>query len=357
MLEQSKMRNLMARHRHASVLLLLLALLAACLIVATALGSVSIPLADLLRMIWNKLSTFDFAATWRAVDETIIFQIRLPRVVGGALVGAALATAGVLFQGLLRNPMADPYIIGTSAGAALGATVAMLLPLSMAFLGFGMVPVLAFAGAAATVFLVYYLARVGGRIPMVSMLLAGFVVSAMLSAVMFLIITVSDQLHPRVTSVYMFLMGGISVSGWGQLAVIAPIVVVGILLARVWGYRLNAFALGEEGAAHVGIDTERNKALFLALGSVLTAAAVSISGLIGFVGLVVPHALRLLVGPDHRILVPASALAGAAFLVMADMLARTLPSSGEIPVGIVTALIGAPVFLYLLRRGGKEYAL
>jgi len=152
-------------------------------------------------------------------------------------------------------------------------------------------------------------------------------------------------------------MGGISVSGWEQIAVAAPIIIGGILLSRVWAFRLNAFALGEEGAAHVGIDIERNKALFLALGSVLTAAAVSISGLIGFVGLVIPHALRLVVGPDHRILIPGSALAGAAFLVMADMLARTLPSSGEIPVGIITALIGAPVFIYLLRRGGKEYAL
>ncbi len=356
-MEQSEVKNPLVRRRHASVLLLLLALLVACLIVATALGSVSIPFGDVVKMIWNKVSTLDFSATWRGVDETIIFQIRLPRVVGGALVGAALATAGVLFQGLLRNPMADPYIIGTSAGAALGATVAMLLPLSMAFLGFGMVPILAFAGAVATVFLVYYLARVGGRTPVVSMLLAGFVVSAMLTAVMFLVITLSDQLHPRVTSVYMFLMGGISVSGWGQVAVIAPIVVGGIVLARVLGFRLNAFVLGEEGAAHIGVDIERNKALFLALGSVLTAAAVSISGLIGFVGLVVPHALRLLVGPDHRILIPASALAGAAFLVTADMLARTLPSTGEIPVGIVTALIGAPVFLFLLRRGGKEYAL
>ncbi|MDM8000616.1 MAG: iron chelate uptake ABC transporter family permease subunit [Dehalococcoidia bacterium] len=351
------MRGIAARNKHAAILAVFLVILAVSLVTATAVGSVSVPFGDVLRMIWNKLSAFNFGATWRTVDETIIFDVRLPRVLGGALVGAGLATAGVLFQGLLRNPMADPYIIGTSAGAALGATVAMLLPLSLAFLGFGMVPVLAFAGALATVFVVYRLARVGSQTPMVSMLLAGFVVSAMLAAVMFLIITLSDQLHPRVTSVYMFLMGGLSVSGWGQLAVIAPIVVGGVIVARILSYRLNAFALGEEGAAHVGVDVERNKALFLALGSVLTAAAVSISGLIGFVGLVVPHALRLLVGPDHRILVPASALAGAAFLVLADMLARTLPSSGELPVGIITALIGAPVFLYLLRRGGKEYAL
>jgi iron complex transport system permease protein len=350
------MRDLV-RRRRISVVLVLLAILVVCVVVAAAVGTVNVPFGDVVKMCWNKLSPFNITPTWRSVDETIILQVRLPRVIGAALVGAALATAGVLFQGLLRNPMADPYIIGTSAGAALGATVAMLLPLSMAFLGFGMVPVLAFAGALATVFLVYYLARVGGKTPVVSMLLAGFVVSAMLTALMFLIITMSDKLYPKVHSVYAFLMGGISVSGWGQVAVIAPIIVVGIVLARLWAFRLNAFALGEEGAAHVGIDVERTKATFLALGSVLTAAAVSISGLIGFVGLVIPHALRLVLGPDHRILIPTSALAGAAFLVIADMLARTLPSSGEMPVGIITALIGAPVFIYLLRRGGKEYAL
>ncbi len=351
------MRIFTGPRRHISIILLLLLVLITCVIVATAVGSVSIPFGDVIKICWNKVTAFDFTPTWRAVDETIVLQIRLPRVIGGALVGAALATAGVLFQGLLRNPMADPYIIGTSAGSALGATVAMLLPVSTAFLGFGMVPVLAFAGALSTVFLVYYLARVGGRTPIVSMLLAGFVASAMLTALMFLMITISDTLHSRFASVYGFLMGGISVSGWGQIAVAGPIILVGIVVGRLWSFRLNAFALGEEGAAHVGVEVERNKALFLALGSVLTAAAVSISGLIGFVGLVVPHALRLVLGPDHRILIPASALAGAAFLVIADLLARSVASPRELPVGIITALIGAPVFLYLLRRSGKEYSL
>jgi iron complex transport system permease protein len=345
------------RRRRLGVIVGLLAILLICVVAAAAVGTVYVPFGDVLRMCWNKLSPFNFALGWRPVDETIILQVRLPRVIGGALVGAALATAGVLFQGLLRNPMADPYIIGTSAGAALGATLAMLLPLSMAFLGFGMVPVLAFAGALATVFLVYYLARVGAKTPVVSMLLAGFVVSAMLTALMFLVINMSDKLYEKFHSVYAFLMGGISVTGWGQIAVIAPIVVVGIILARLWAFRLNAFALGEEGAAHVGVDVERSKIVFLALGSVLTAAAVSIGGLIGFVGLVIPHSMRLILGPDHRALIPCSAIAGAAFLVVADTLARTLHPPHEVPVGIITALIGAPVFIYLLRGRGKEYAL
>ncbi|OGO01676.1 MAG: hypothetical protein A2Y72_06895 [Chloroflexi bacterium RBG_13_53_26] len=350
------MKAVLKGNRHAVVLMTLVGFLALSMLTATILGKVGISFSDIAKMFLNKLAVFDFEPTWRAVDETILFQVRLPRVVGGALVGGALATAGVLFQGLFRNPMADPYIIGTSAGAALGATIAMMLPVGLAFLGFGLVPILAFVGALLTVLLVYRLARVGGKTPIVSMLLAGFVISGMLTALMFLLITLSDDLHPRIQSVYMFLMGGVSVSGWQQLAVIAPLVVGGIVAARLLAFRLNAFSLGEEGAAYVGIEVERDKMVILALGSALTAAAVSISGLIGFVGLVVPHAVRLVLGPEHRLLIPASAAVGAAFVVIADLLARTIISSGELPVGIITALIGAPFFIYLLRRTRKEYA-
>jgi iron complex transport system permease protein len=346
--------------RRSNRLILILLLLGGSLVivslVASAFGAVTIPLPDILKMALNKVAVFDFPSTWRAVDETIIFQIRLPRVIGGALVGAALATAGVLFQGLLRNPMADPYIIGTSAGAALGATIAMTLPINLAFLGFGLVPVAAFIGALATVILVYNLARVGGKTPIISMLLAGFVVSALLAAVMVFMISMSDRFGLNLRSVFSFLMGHISVTSWGQIAIIAPLVIGGIMVARFFAFHLNAFSLGEEGAAYLGIEIERDKILILALGSLLTAAAVSISGLVGFVGLVVPHAVRLSLGPDHRLLLPASALAGAIFLVIADLLARILLAPVEIPVGVITAIIGAPFFIYLLRHTRREYA-
>ena len=351
---------MLAKLRRSNRIILILLLLGGGLVIASlfasAFGAVTIPLPDILKMALNKLAVIDFSSTWRAVDETIIFQIRLPRVIGGALVGAALATAGVLFQGLLRNPMADPYIIGTSAGAALGATVAMMLSINLAFLGFGLVPVAAFIGALATVFLVYNLARVGGKTPIVSMLLAGFVVSALLAAVMAFMMSMSDRFGLNLHSVYSFLMGHISVTSWGQIAIIAPLVIGGIIGARFFAFHLNAFSLGEEGAAYLGIEIERDKIIVLALGSLLTAAAVSISGLVGFVGLVVPHAMRLSLGPDHRFLLPASALAGAAFLVIADLLSRVLLAPVEIPVGIITAIIGAPFFIYLLRRTRREYA-
>ena len=351
---------MLSKLRRGNRLIVILLLLGGGLVIASllasAFGAVTIPLPDIVKMALNKVAVFDFPSTWRAVDETIIFQIRLPRVIGAALVGAALATAGVLFQGLLRNPMADPYIIGTSAGAALGATIAMILPINLAFLGFGLVPVAAFIGALATVILVYNLARVGGKTPIISMLLAGFVVSALLAAVMAFMMSMSDRFGLNLHSVFSFLMGHISVTGWGQLAVIAPLVIGGIIGARFFAFHLNAFSLGEEGAAYLGIEIERDKILILALGSLLTAAAVSISGLVGFVGLVVPHAARLSLGPDHRLLLPASALAGAAFVVIADLLARIVLAPVPIPLGVVTAIVGAPVFLYLLRRSRKEYA-
>ncbi len=348
--------KLRRRRRLVLILSLLGVGLVAALVVANAFGAVNIHLPDILKMMLNKLAVFDFPATWRAVDETIIFQCRLPRVIGGALVGAALATAGVLFQGLLRNPMADPYIIGTSAGAALGATIAMMMPVSLVFLGFGLVPVSAFCGALVTVILVYNLARVGGKTPIISMLLAGFVVSAFLAAIMAFLMSISGRLSLSLQSVYSFLMGHISVTSWGQLVIITPLVIGGIIGARFFALRLNAFSLGEEGAAYLGIDVEKDKLRILALGSLLTAAAVSISGLVGFVGLVVPHAVRLSLGPDHRFLLPASALAGAGFLVIADLLARIVMAPAEIPVGVVTAIIGAPFFIYLLRRSRREYA-
>ncbi len=337
------------------VLAVLGSLLLLCLLVAAAIGAVSIPPLDIVKMTLNKVAFTNFDTTWQTTDETILFQIRLSRVIAAALVGAALAAAGVLFQGLLRNPMADPYIIGTAAGAAFGATIAMMLPISVAFLGFGLVPIAAFLGALGAVFLVYNLARVGGKTPIVSMLLAGFAISALLTAVMFFMVTLSGTMD-LLQYVYSFLMGSISVTGWTKITVIAPLIIGGIILARFFASRLNAFSLGEEGAAYVGINVEREKLLVLGLGSLLTAAAVSISGLVGFVGLVVPHAVRLVLGPDHRLLLPAAALSGGAFLVMADLLARTLLAPKEIPLGILTALVGAPFFIYLLRRTRREYA-
>jgi iron complex transport system permease protein len=344
------------RKHQGAVLLGLAVILIALILLSVSIGPVKISIPVIAKILAQKLGIFPDVSGWQPVADSIIFQVRLPRVLGGALVGAALATAGVLFQGLFRNPLADPYIIGTASGAAFGATMAMLLPLSLVFYGFGLVPAAAFLGALGSVMIVYRLARFGGKAPIVSMLLAGFVMSSFLVAIIMLLLTMSDRLGLRLQQVFSFLMGGISVSYWQQIAVIAPLVLGGIFVTRFFAVKLNAFSIGEEGAAYLGIDVEREKMIILGLGSLLTACAVSLGGLIGFVGLIIPHAMRLMLGPDHRLLLPSSAIAGASFLVVADLLARTLLSPAEIPVGVLTALIGAPFFLYLLRRTRREYA-
>ncbi|MEW6034796.1 MAG: iron chelate uptake ABC transporter family permease subunit [Chloroflexota bacterium] len=347
----------MRNRRHAWLIIGVLgAVLVGSVLLAVALGAVRVEPLAILEMGLNKLGLSQFQPFWRPADETIVMQIRLPRVIGAALVGSALGTAGVLFQGLLRNPMADPYIIGTSAGAALGAAVAMMVPLSVKFYGFGLVPIVAFLGALGAVAAVYNLARVAGKTPVISMLLAGFAVSALLMAIMSFLIFMGGELETRLHQVFAFLLGGIAVTHWEQLAVISPILLGAIVFARLFAFRLNAFALGEEGAAYLGLNVERDKVLILSSGSLLTACAVSLSGLIGFVGLVVPHAVRLVLGPDHRLLLPVSGVVGAAFLVLADLAARTVLAPTELPVGVLTALIGAPFFIYLLRRTRGQYA-
>jgi iron complex transport system permease protein len=290
--------------------------------------------------------------SFSASEQAIILSLRLPRALAAALVGIALAASGVLFQGLLRNPMADPYIIGTSGGAALGATIAMMLPLSLAGVRFGLVPVFAFVGALATVMIVYRLALVGGQAPITTLLLAGFAVSSMLAAVMSFLMLISGR---NIPNILIWLMGGVSTSGWNALGVVAPMILAGLGLSFFFTADLNALLLGEEAAAHLGVHVERRKIGLLALGSFLAATAVSISGLVGFVGLVMPHIARLAFGPEHRRLLPAAALMGGIFLVLADLLARLLLSPTELPVGMITAAVGAPFFLYLLKRTQTPY--
>lgn len=329
--------------------LLLVALLIGVMQGAVALSPVTI-LNILLRSIGISLGP----VTWQASDETILLELRLPRVLGGALAGAALATAGVLFQGLLRNPLADPYIIGTSAGAGFAATVAMLVLPPASILGFGSVAVSAFVGGLLAVLLVYRLARVDGRCSPVTLLLAGVIVNAVLGYLGSLSILLFEGSEFRLRQVFTWLMGGIAVNDPRQLLAVGPIIVVGIIVAYGCAVSLNALTVGEEGAQALGVDLDRETGRIIVLGALLTGAAVSVSGLIGFLGLAVPHILRLLVGSDHRRLLPTSALAGAALLVLADTAARSLTAPAELPVGIFTALLGGPLFLFLLRRNGKE---
>lgn len=327
-----------------------LGLLSAALLLAVvlAVGVGSVPIAP-LHSIQALLGALGLPVG--AVPETekvILFTLRLPRVVAACLVGAALATAGCLLQGLLRNPLADPYVIGTSGGAALGAALGMLLEIRYPLPG--IVPAAAFAGALGATGLVLRLASRGGRLPVVSGLLTGFVVSTLLAYTVSLLLMLSERLQLHLPRVYGWLLGSVAVAGWGEVLLMGLLVVGGAALALPLARTLNALSLGEEAAAALGVEVERDKWRVLSLAAVLTAAAVSVSGLIGFVGLVIPHMVRLVVGPDHRALLPCCTAAGALALVIADLVARTVLAPGEIPVGIVTAFLGAPIFLWLLRR-------
>jgi iron complex transport system permease protein len=310
--------------------------------VALMFGSVAIPPETLLRIMIAKIPGVEIARIWSPTWETILFDIRLPRVALAALVGSALATAGATYQGLLRNPLADPYLIGVSAGAALGATIAIVF-------SFGAIPLYAFVGAVGATTLIYALARAGGRTTPTTLILAGVALGAFLSAITSFLMFAGDSAL-RTRQVLAWMMGSFALGSWQDVAAMLPYLGIGWLVLFLNARMLNVLQLGDVQAQQLGIPVERVTMILVAAASLITAAAVATSGIIGFVGLIVPHAVRLVWGPDHRFLLPMSALVGAAFLIGADTLARTLLSPGELPVGILTAFCGAPFFLYLLRR-------
>jgi iron complex transport system permease protein len=325
------------------------------MLLAISFGSTPIPISTIIQVLLNGTHLFHFAQPWYPIG-VIVWEVRMPGVFGAVFVGAALGVAGVLFQGMLRNPLADPFLIGTSSGAALGAAIAFVLPLDTVFgTFFPLTPLLAFIGAMLTVLLVYAIARVGSYTPVVTLLLAGVVINAVLVAFQTLILTLSPHSAFGVQALFNWLSGGIAVDSWPPVFIVGAIIIVGIICSLFLASVLDAFGLGEESAANLGLQVERYKLIIIIVGSLLTAAAVSISGLIGFVGLVTPHAMRLILGPRHRLLLPASALGGAIFLTLADLLARVIIAPSVLPVGIFTALVGAPFFLFLLRNNKKEY--
>jgi iron complex transport system permease protein len=327
----------------AGALLVVVAALA-----SVAMGTSGVDAADAGAIVMHRLFGIG-SPSWPAAAETIVWDLRLPRVLGGMIVGGGLACAGTVFQALLRNPMADPYVIGTAAGASLGAVAALLVPgllpiFAVGWLGLGVVQVFAFAGGVLAVVVVFAVARGQGGTPVVTLLLAGYAVSSLLSAGVALLMFLSGD---RLAAVVTWLLGSLGGASWPRLAFAAPLIVASFALILLRWRRLNALLLGEEQAVHLGVDVEREKRILTGLAALATSAGVAISGTIGFVGLVVPHLLRLAFGPDHRLLLPASMVYGAALLVLADLGARL---AGGIPVGIVTALLGAPFFLWLLRR-------
>ena len=316
-------------------------------IVALMIGPVDIPPSTVLKIL------FHFPGSYSHTHEIIIMEVRLPRVVLGALVGSALAIGGCAMQGLFRNPMASPYILGVSSGAAFGASLAIILTVSFGFAVGSteiFIPLMAFIFAMIAVFLAYFIAKERGKVPMETLLLAGIAIMTFFTAMVSLLKYIAGE---ELRGIVLWLMGGLWMSTWDKVAIAFPLILLSIGVIIFYSRDLNIMLLGEEHALDLGINTESVKKIILVFASLVTAAAVSVSGIIGFVGLIIPHIVRIFVGPDHRVLLPASCLVGAMFLIWSDIIARTIIQPTELPVGIITASVGAPFFLYLLRRRRK----
>ncbi len=332
--------------RVVTLSLLLLFLLGAVMVLGVGIGESSIDAGTVVRILLHPILGGD--PIWTPAQETIVLAIRLPRVLLAAMVGAGLAVSGAVLQSLFRNPMADPFILGISNGAALGASSVILFGFS---LGLGLVdlPLIAFACGGVTIFLVYEIARVQRSLPVTTLLLSGIAISAFLSACTSMLLFLrNENLH----QIIFWMMGGLWGRSWAHVYVLLPFSLFGIGALLLFARPLNALIFGEESAHYLGIQVEQIKKLLLALTTLVTAAAVSVSGIIGFVGLITPHLVRLSTGPDHRVLLPMSVLSGAILLVTADIIARTVIAPSELPIGIITAFCGAPFFVYLLKRRG-----
>ena len=335
----------------ARPLVLTFAILLAAMLLSIGVGSIFIPIKTIFATLWDALRNLPPATAEAEKLRIILFTLRLPRTLLMAFTGAALAGSGTAYQGLFRNPLADPYLIGAASGAGLGAVVSLSSKWPSSILGFLAVPLTAFIGAVVTVSIVYSLAKVGKTLPVTNLILAGVAVSSFATALTsFLMINASGELRRSLV----WLLGGSNLAGWKPLIGQLPYVLTGLTVLIAMSYRLNVLQLGEEQAQQLGVNVPRSRTIIILAATLATAAAVAFTGIIGFVGLVVPHIMRRLWGGDARRLMPLSILGGAAFLLLADILARTLMAPQELPVGIITALAGAPFFLLILRQSRRE---
>ncbi|MBT7074419.1 MAG: iron ABC transporter permease [Anaerolineae bacterium] len=331
--------------------LLNIILLLTAFVFSIALGAVFIEPLTIFQILAAQFPGINIIPDWPQSFSAIILAIRLPHTVLVALTGAALASSGAAYQGLFRNPLADPYLVGVASGAGLGAVIAMSMNWQTDLFGLYLIPAAAFIGAIITVLLVYNLARVNGLVPLTTLILAGVAVGAFASALTSSLMLRTDlQIHSAIS----FLLGGSPMAGWDPVLAALPYMVVGMGLVSISGHMLNVLQFGEEEAKQMGLAVDRAKIFIIITASLTTAVAVAFSGIIGFIGLIVPHIMRILWGPDYRRLIPLSILGGATALLVADMFARILFAPSTLPVGIVTALAGAPFFLWILRRAKRE---
>ncbi len=331
------------RHRK-TVFIILLLILAVSGFSAMTVGSASIPFSDILRIVFPGI--FSGAGSLPASFTTIIMKIRLPRVILAVITGMGLAVSGTVFQGIFRNPMANPYVLGISSGAAFAVSLSLILGMQLTFMGMTAVSVSAFAGGIGTAFIVYFLS--GNGRSTFSLLLSGIAMNFFLSALTSLVMYLNRD---QIENIVYWTMGSFNAASWEKIIISGPVVIAGSLILIIFSKDLNIMTMGDDTAKSLGVNVRSKRLLFLIISTVITAGAVSVSGVIGFVGLIIPHIMRILTGPDHRTLLPVSMVAGGIFLLISDTLARTVLSPTEIPVGIITSLFGAPFFIFLLARG------
>ena len=330
-----------------------LTLLAFSVVVSVSMGTAPLPVAQVWHILLHHIprAGSSIQPYWPESSEQIVMLVRFPRVCLAILVGGALSLAGAGFQGVLRNPLADPYTLGVASGASVGAAFLILFGLQHVLFGKWTVPVVAFLTGMVSLWLVLRLSNLHGKFQIETLILAGVVVQAFLSAWVSFMVAMSKEV---INEVLYWLMGSLTLRGWDYSILMLPYVLFGLTALLGFGRSLNLFAIGERHAAHLGVHVERTKLTVLMISTLLTAAAVSVSGVIGFVGLIVPHLVRLMAGPDYRIIVPLSALFGGIYVLWADTLARMLLSPTEIPLGVITAFLGAPFFAYLLIRHKRK---
>ena len=334
--------NILTRKKVIVISILLGILLGLVILFSIMVGSVKVKPLRSITILFQSILGLKGAGT--ETERAIILSLRVPRALLAGLVGAGLSVSGAIFQALLRNPLADPYILGVSSGSAVGAIIAILMGLSTLSIG---LPLASFIGALLTIFIVFNFGKQDGKIHPNTLLLAGVIIGSFLSALIMFFISISqkEELH----TIIFWLMGDFSFSNPQAVYMISPYIFFGFIFLYLRARQLNLILSGEESALQMGVDVERLKLISYLLASLITAASVSVCGLIGFVGLIVPHSVRLIFGPDHRLLLPSSALIGASFLIASDTFARTLLAPTELPVGVITAAFGGPFFIYLLR--------
>lgn len=323
----------------------LIAGLVLAIVAGVGMGAFAIPPEQLVSSLLHRIG-IDVGTRPDRLAEEVLWQIRLPRVALTVLVGLSLGCAGASMQGTFSNPLAEPGIVGVSSGAVIGVVGQIVLGIH--FAGSWTITIAAFAGGFATVFIVYLASWSDGRTEVVTLVLTGIAVNALVGAVIGLLLFYTDDAELR--TITFWTLGSMAQATWGKVLVVLPLAVLGLILAGLYSRQLDLLSLGERSAAHLGVDVERLRLIMLAVVAMLTAAAVAVSGILMFVGLVIPHLVRMIAGPGHRLLLPASALAGAAILVLADLVARTIAAPAELPLGVLTSLVGSPFFFWQLRR-------